>query len=59
MATLWPERCKGIVSVSGYLDQSARKATRWRLATRGAAFLFWYQYYFTTPVGKAGYEKYL
>jgi pimeloyl-ACP methyl ester carboxylesterase len=57
MATLWPERCKGIVSVSGYLISSpAANQVPW---PPEPAFLFWYQYYFATPVGKAGYEKYL
>jgi pimeloyl-ACP methyl ester carboxylesterase len=57
MATLWPERCKAIVSVSGYLISSpAGNQVPW---PPEPAFLFWYQYYFATPVGKAGYEKYL
>jgi pimeloyl-ACP methyl ester carboxylesterase len=57
MATLWPERCKGIVSVSGYLISSP--AGNQAPLPPEPAFLFWYQYYFATPVGKAGYEKYL
>jgi pimeloyl-ACP methyl ester carboxylesterase len=57
MAVLWPERCKAIVSVSGYLISSpAGNQTPW---PPQAAFAFWYQYYFATAVGKAGYEKYL
>jgi pimeloyl-ACP methyl ester carboxylesterase len=57
MATLWPERCKAIVSVSGYLISSpAGNQVPW---PPEPAFLFWYQYYFATPVGKAGYKKYL
>jgi pimeloyl-ACP methyl ester carboxylesterase len=57
MATLWPERCKAIVSVGGYLISSpAANQVPW---PPEPAFLFWYQYYFATPVGKAGYEKYL
>src|SRR5450755_3556937 len=57
MATLWPERCKAIVSVGGYLISSpAGNQTPW---PPEPAFLFWYQYYFATPVGKAGYAKYL
>jgi pimeloyl-ACP methyl ester carboxylesterase len=56
MATLWPERCKGIVSVGGYLISTpASNQTPW---PPEPAFLFWYQYYFATPVGKAGYAKY-
>jgi pimeloyl-ACP methyl ester carboxylesterase len=57
MATLWPERCRGIVSVSGYLISTPEgNQAPW---PPGPAFLFWYQYYFTTPVGKAGYAKYV
>jgi pimeloyl-ACP methyl ester carboxylesterase len=57
LATLWPERCKAIVSVSGYLISSP--AGNQAPLPPEAAFLFWYQYYFATPVGKAGYAKYL
>src|SRR5580700_1516279 len=57
MATLWPERCKGIVSVGGYLISSP--AGNQVPLPPEPAFLFWYQYYFATPVGKAGYAKYL
>ena len=57
MATLWPERCKAIVSVSGYLISSP--AGNQTPLPPEPAFLFWYQYYFTTPVGKAGYAKYV
>jgi pimeloyl-ACP methyl ester carboxylesterase len=57
MAVLWPERCKAIVSVSGYLISSpAGNQTPW---PPQAASAFWYQYYFATEVGKAGYAKYL
>ena len=57
MAILWPERCKAIVSVGGYLISSpAGNQVPW---PPEPAFLFWYQYYFATPVGKAGYAKYL
>ncbi len=57
MAVLWPERCKAIVSVSGYLISSP--AGNQVPSPPEPAFLFWYQYYFSTPVGKAGYAKYL
>ncbi len=57
MAVLWPERCKAIVSVSGYLISSP--AGNEVPVPPEPAFLFWYQYYFATPVGKAGYAKYL
>jgi pimeloyl-ACP methyl ester carboxylesterase len=57
MAVLWPERCKGIVSVSGYLIGSPA-ANKMPLPPK-AEFAFWYQYYFATENGKAGYAKYL
>jgi pimeloyl-ACP methyl ester carboxylesterase len=57
MATLWPERCKALVSVSGYLI-STPKGNQTPLPPE-PAFLFWYQYYFATPVGKDGYAKYV
>src|SRR6202046_2013096 len=57
MAVLWPERCKAIVSVSGYLISSPA-GNQTPLPPAGAA-AFWYQYYFATELGKAGYAKYL
>jgi pimeloyl-ACP methyl ester carboxylesterase len=57
MAILWPERCKGIVSVGGYL-LSTPSGNQTPLPPE-PAFLFWYQYYFSTPVGEAGYAKYV
>jgi len=57
MAVLWPERCKAIVSVSGYLISSP--AGNQTPVPPQAACAFWYQYYFATEVGKAGYAKYL
>jgi pimeloyl-ACP methyl ester carboxylesterase len=57
MAILWPERVKAIVSVSGYLISSP--AGNQTPVPPQAASAFWYQYYFATEVGKAGYTKYL
>jgi pimeloyl-ACP methyl ester carboxylesterase len=57
LATLWPERCKAIVSVGGYLI-STPEGNQMPLPPE-PSFLFWYQYYFATPVGKAGYAKYV
>ena len=56
MAALWPERCKAMVSVSGYLIGS-REANRNPLPPK-AELEWWYQFYFATERGKAGYEKY-
>jgi len=56
VAAAWPQRCRGLVSVSGYLIGSQ---------AAGAAPLppetelqWWYQYYFATERGRAGYQKY-
>ena len=56
MAALWPERCKATVSVSGYLigNQEAGKAP---LPPKNE-LEWWYQYYFATERGRAGYDKY-
>jgi pimeloyl-ACP methyl ester carboxylesterase len=56
VAALWPERCMGLVSVSGYLIGSQQANT---IPLPPAAELaWWYQYYFATERGRAGYEKY-
>ena len=57
MAVLWPDRCKAIVSVSGYLISSPA-GNQVPLPPK-PAFAFWYQYYFATELGRAGYVKYL
>ena len=56
VATLWPDRCKAQVSVSGYLiaSQAANAAP---LPPAGE-YPWWYMYYFATERGRAGYEKY-
>jgi pimeloyl-ACP methyl ester carboxylesterase len=56
VAALWPGRCKAMVSVSGYLIGSpqANKAPLLPPAERA----WWYQFYFATERGRAGYEKY-
>jgi pimeloyl-ACP methyl ester carboxylesterase len=56
MAALWPERCKALVSVSGYLIGS-REANQMPLPPK-AELEWWYQFYFATERGQAGYEKY-
>jgi pimeloyl-ACP methyl ester carboxylesterase len=55
VAALWPERVKALVSVSGYLisSQEAAKAP----LPPSAELQWWYQYYFATPRGQAGYEQ--
>ncbi len=56
IAALWPERCKGLVSVSGYLigSQAAGSAP----LPPSAELQWWYQFYFATERGRAGYDKY-
>ena len=56
IAALWPERSKAMVSVSGYLIGS-QKASKIPLPPT-AELQWWYQYYFATERGRAGYEKY-
>jgi len=56
IAALWPARSKGMVSVSGYLTGS-QEANKNPLPP-AAELQWWYQYYFATERGRAGYEKY-
>ena len=56
VSALWPERCKATVSVSGYLIGS-QQAAKMPLPPN-AELQWWYQYYFATERGKAGYDKY-
>jgi pimeloyl-ACP methyl ester carboxylesterase len=56
IAALWPERCKAMVSVSGYLIGS-QEAGRMPLPP-AAELQWWYQFYFATERGRLGYEKY-
>jgi len=55
IAALWPERCLGLVAVSGYLigSQAAGRSP----LTPEAELRWWYQFYFATERGRAGYEQ--
>lgn len=55
MAALWPERCKALVSVSGYLIANL-KANQKPLPP-AAELGWWYQYYFATERGRVGYSE--
>jgi pimeloyl-ACP methyl ester carboxylesterase len=55
VAALWPERVKGLVSVSGYLIGS-QEAGKQPLPPK-AELQWWYQFYFATERGRIGYEK--
>jgi pimeloyl-ACP methyl ester carboxylesterase len=56
IAALWPARCKAMVSVSGYLIGS-QEAGKMPLPPKNE-LEWWYQFYFATDRGKAGYDKY-
>ena len=56
IAALWPERCKAMVSVSGYLIGS-QQSGKMPLPPK-AELQWWYQFYFATERGRAGYDKY-
>ena len=55
VAALWPGRCNGLVSVSGYLIGS--QAAGAVPLPPEAELQWWYQYYFATERGRAGYDK--
>ena len=55
IAALWPQRCKAMVSVSGYLIGSQESG---KIPLPPSAELqWWYQFYFATERGRAGYDK--
>jgi pimeloyl-ACP methyl ester carboxylesterase len=55
MAALWPERCKAIVSVSGYIIVNLKDNIQ-PLPPK-AELAWWYQYYFATERGRLGYGE--
>jgi len=55
VAAIWPERCTALVSVSGYLIGS-QAAGQLPLPPE-AESQWWYQYYFATERGRAGYDR--
>ncbi|WUD76656.1 alpha/beta hydrolase [Streptomyces sp. NBC_00510] len=55
IAAVWPERCKALVSVTGYLITN-REANRQPLPPK-AEWAWWYQYYFSTERGRLGLEE--
>jgi pimeloyl-ACP methyl ester carboxylesterase len=55
VAALWPQRVKGLVSVSGYLIGSQQAGQQ--ALPPGAELQWWYQFYFATERGRAGYDK--
>jgi pimeloyl-ACP methyl ester carboxylesterase len=55
VAALWPERCKALVAVSGYLINNL-EANKRPLSPQGE-LNWWYQYYFATERGLLGYQR--
>ena len=55
VAALWPQRCKALVAVSGYLITSLKANQQPQPPL--AAWAWWYQYYFSTELGKRGYSE--
>jgi pimeloyl-ACP methyl ester carboxylesterase len=56
IAALWPERCKAMVSVNGYLINSRERNKQ--PSPPKVEHGWWYQYYFATERGRAGYDTY-
>jgi len=56
VATLWPERCRALVAVSGYLITN--RTANLQPLPPSAELGWWYQYYFSTERGAIGYAKY-
>jgi pimeloyl-ACP methyl ester carboxylesterase len=56
IAAIWPERCKALVSVSGYL--LSNPAANALPLPPAAEYQWWYQFYFSTARGELGYDKY-
>ncbi|WP_309231621.1 alpha/beta hydrolase [Nocardia sp. SYP-A9097] len=55
IAALWPQRCKAIVPVSGYII-TQREAQQQPLSPE-AELGWWYLYYFATERGRLGYGR--
>ena len=55
VAAIWPERCKALVAVSGYLITNL-KANLLPLPPQ-AELAWWYQYYFAIERGRLGYSE--
>ena len=55
VAALWPQRCTGLVAVSGYIIVNLE--TNLAPLAPQAEYGWWYQYYFATPRGELGYRR--
>jgi pimeloyl-ACP methyl ester carboxylesterase len=56
IAALWPQRCKALVSTTGYLITNP--ASNLEPAKPSLEWAFWYQYYFSTERGVKGLREY-
>ncbi|MFJ5949082.1 alpha/beta fold hydrolase [Streptomyces noursei] len=56
IAALWPERCKALISVTGYLIANV-EANKMPSPPK-SEWAWWYQYYFSTERGVLGLEEY-
>ena len=56
VAALWPERCKGLV---GERIPDRQPGSRQAAVAARGEHQWWYQFYFATERGRAGYEKHL
>ena len=55
VAALWPERCRGLVTVGGYNIQDLARANQ--PGSVDNEYRAWYQWYFNTERGRAGLEQ--
>jgi pimeloyl-ACP methyl ester carboxylesterase len=55
VAALWPERCRALVSVGGYLITTLE--TNSRPLPPAAEYASWYEYYLSTDRGRLGYSE--
>ncbi len=55
VAALWPDRCRALVAVSGYIIVNL--AANLKPLPPQAEYGWWYQYYFATDRGEQGYRE--
>jgi pimeloyl-ACP methyl ester carboxylesterase len=55
VAAMWPDRCRALVAVSGYIIVNL--AANLKPLTPQAEYGWWYQYYFATDRGAQGYRE--
>jgi pimeloyl-ACP methyl ester carboxylesterase len=55
VAALWPDRCRALVAVSGYIIVNLE--ANLKPLPPQAEYGWWYQYYFATERGRQGYQE--